>query len=78
MVDQSATMCTRPTLFVCKHCVSTVGVYLDVDVLVIRPLHAPLAYTTVLVEEPIGAGLINYALTLLVDGHGSVTSACVV
>lgn len=48
------------------------GVYLDADVITIRPLHSLLAYTTVLAEEPIGLGLLNYALTLFYDGYGSV------
>ena len=47
------------------------GVYLDADVITIRPLHPLLSYTTVLAEEPIGPGLLNYAVTLFVDGHGS-------
>ena len=47
------------------------GVYLDADVITIRPLHPLLAYSTVLAEEPIGPGLLNYAVTLLVDGYGS-------
>ena len=47
------------------------GVYLDADVITIRPLHPLLAYSTVLAEEPIGPGLLNYATTLFVDGYGS-------
>ena len=48
------------------------GVYLDADVITIRPLYPLLAYSAVLAEEPIGPGLLNYAVTLFVDGYGSV------
>ena len=46
------------------------GVYLDADVITVRPLHPLLPYSAVLAEEPIGPGLLNYATTLLVDGYG--------